>query len=61
MILSVKLGLVAILLFFGMTHDLILGLRVGRIVQLPSESRSGLDHVLFVELNQINQTDQATE
>ena len=46
LILAVKLGLVAVLLFFTLTHDLILGPRVGRIVQLPSERRSGLDHVL---------------
>jgi uncharacterized membrane protein len=46
LILAVKLGLVAVLLFFTLTHDLILGPRVGRIVQLPSERRSGLDDVL---------------
>ena len=46
MILSVKLGLVAILLFFTLTHDLIIGPRVGRILQLPTESRTSSDHAM---------------
>jgi uncharacterized membrane protein len=44
MILSVKLGLVGILLLLTLTHDLIIGPRVGRILQIPTESRSGFDH-----------------
>jgi putative copper resistance protein D len=46
MILGVKLGLVAILLLLTLTHDLIIGPRVGRILQIPTESRSGFDHTL---------------
>jgi copper resistance protein D len=46
MILSVKLGLVGILLLLTLTHDLIIGPRVGRILQIPAESRSGFDHTL---------------
>jgi uncharacterized membrane protein len=46
MILSVKLGLVAILLLFTVTHDLIIGPRVGRILQLPTESRTSSDHAM---------------
>ena len=46
MVLSVKLGLVAILLFFTLTHDLIIGPRVGRILQIPTESRTGFDHTI---------------
>jgi uncharacterized membrane protein len=48
MVLAVKLGLVAILLLLTLTHDLILGPRVGRIVQLPTESRSRSDHALLL-------------
>ena len=39
-VLAVKLGLVTILLFLTLTHDLILGPLVGRIIQLPAESRT---------------------
>ncbi|NOS82164.1 MAG: hypothetical protein HOP32_11355 [Nitrospira sp.] len=46
-VLSVKLGLVAILLLLTMTHDLIVGPRVGRILQLPAESRTKSDHALI--------------
>jgi uncharacterized membrane protein len=46
MILSVKLGLVAILLLFTVTHDFIIGPRVGRILQLPTESRTSSDHTM---------------
>jgi len=46
MILSVKLGLVAILLFVTITHDLIIGPRVGRILQLPTERRTSSDHAM---------------
>lgn len=46
MVLSVKLGLVGILLFFTLTHDLIIGPRVGRILQIPTESRTGFDHTI---------------
>jgi putative copper resistance protein D len=44
--LSVKLGLVATLLFFTITHDLIIGPRVGRILQLPPESRTKSDRAM---------------
>lgn len=47
MVLSIKLGLVAILLLVTMTHDLIVGPRVGRILQLPAESRTKSDHALI--------------
>ena len=46
MVLSVKLGLVAILLLFTVTHDLIIGPRVGRILQIPTERRTSSDHAL---------------
>jgi putative copper resistance protein D len=45
-ILSIKLGLVAILLLFTVTHDLVLGPRVGQILQLPVESRTSSDHAM---------------
>lgn len=48
MVLAAKLGLVAILLLLTLTHDLILGPRVGRIVQLPTESRTRFDHTLVL-------------
>jgi putative copper resistance protein D len=48
MILSVKLGLVAILLLFTVAHDLIIGPRVGRILQIPTENRTSSDHVLVL-------------
>ena len=48
MVLATKLGLVAILLFLTLTHDLILGPRVGRILRLPTESRSRFDHALVI-------------
>ena len=38
MVLAAKLGLVTILLLLTLTHDLILGPRVGKILQLPTES-----------------------
>ena len=44
--LSVKMGLVAILLFFTMTHDLIVGPRVWRILQIPVENRIRSDHAM---------------
>ena len=47
-ILSVKLALVAILLFLTLTHDLIIGPRVGRIIQAPTESRTRFDHALVL-------------
>jgi copper resistance protein D len=47
-ILVVKLGLVTILLLMTLTHDLIIGPRVGRIVQLPTESRTSFDHALVL-------------
>ena len=48
MVLVVKLEFVAILLLLTLTHDLIIGPRVGRIVQLPTESRTRFDHVLVL-------------
>ena len=47
-ILVIKLGLVTILLFLTFTHDLIIGPRVGRILQTPIESRTGFDRTLIV-------------
>jgi uncharacterized membrane protein len=45
-ILSIKLGLVAILLLVTGTHDLIVGPRVGKILQIPVESRTRSDHAM---------------
>jgi uncharacterized membrane protein len=45
-ILSIKLGLVAILLLFTVAHDLVIGPRVGRILQMPTESRTSFDHTM---------------
>ena len=47
-VLATKLGLVTILLLLTLTHDLIIGPRVGRIVQIPTESRTMFDHALVV-------------
>ena len=38
----------AILLILTLIHDFILGPRAGRILQIPSESRTRLDHTLVV-------------
>jgi len=48
MVLATKLGLVTILLFLTLTHDLIIGPRVGRILRLPVESRTRFDQALIV-------------
>lgn len=48
MVLASKLGLVTILLLLTLSHDLILGPRVGRIVQLPTESRTRFDQALVL-------------
>ena len=48
MVLSVKLGLVVILLLFTVRHDLIIGPRVSRILQIPTESRTAFDHALVL-------------
>ena len=48
MVLAVKLELMTILLLLTLTHDLIIGPRVGRIVQLPAESRTRFDHALIL-------------
>ena len=48
MVLATKLGLVTILLLLTLTHDLILGPRMVKILQLPSESRSRFDHALVL-------------
>ena len=45
-VLATKLELVTILLLLTLTHDLILGPRIVRILQLPTESRSRFDHAL---------------
>jgi hypothetical protein len=45
-ILSIKLGLVAILLLVTGTHDLIVGPRVGKILQIPVESRTRSAHAM---------------
>ncbi len=45
-ILGVKLGLVAILLLVTGAHDLIVGPRVGKILQIPVESRTKFDHAM---------------
>lgn len=46
LVLMAKLGLVILLLLLTLTHDLILGPRVGRIVRLPTESRTRFDQAL---------------
>ena len=48
MVLGVKLGLVAILLILTLTHDLIIGPHVVKILQLPTESRTRFDHSLVL-------------
>jgi hypothetical protein len=48
MVLAAKLGLVTILILLTLTHDLILGPRVGKILRLPTESRTRLDHALVL-------------
>lgn len=45
-ILSIKLGLVGGLLLLTMTHDLIIGPRVGKILQVPAERRTRFDHAM---------------
>ncbi len=47
-VLAVKLGLVTILLLLTLTHDFIIGPRVGRIAQLPPESRTRFDQALVL-------------
>ena len=47
-VLAIKLGLVAILLSLTLIHDFIVGPLVGRIVQLPRESRTRIDHALVL-------------
>ena len=47
-ILSTKLGLVAMLLLVTVTHDFIVGPRVGGVLQIPAERRTRLDHTLVV-------------
>jgi putative copper resistance protein D len=48
MVLVVKLGLVTILFLLTLTHDLIIGPRVGKILQLPTERRTRFDHTLVL-------------
>lgn len=48
MILAAKLGLVTILLLLTLTHDLVIGPRVGQIAQLPTERRTRFDHTLVL-------------
>jgi putative copper resistance protein D len=45
-VLIVKLILIAILLLLTFAHDLFIGPRVGRILQVPEPSRSGHDRLL---------------
>lgn len=47
-VLTLKLGLVAFLLFLTLCHDLILGPLVGKITQLPAESRTRFDQTLVL-------------
>src|SRR5262245_9238253 len=47
-VLATKLGLVAILFFFTLAHDFILGPRVAQILQLPSERRTRFDQALVL-------------
>jgi putative copper resistance protein D len=47
-VLAAKLELVTILLLLTLTHDLIIGPRVWRIAQIPTESRSRFDQTLVV-------------
>lgn len=47
-VLTVKLGLVTCLLLLTVTHDLILGPRVGKIMQLPAEQRTWFDQALVL-------------
>lgn len=46
LVVMVKLGLVTCLLLLTLTHDLVLGPLVGKILRLPPESRSGFDQAL---------------
>ncbi len=48
MVLAAKLGLVAILLLLTLTHDLILGPRIGRILRLSVERRSKFEQALVL-------------
>jgi putative copper resistance protein D len=48
LVLAAKLGLVAILLLLTLTHDLLVGPRVGRILQLPTESRTRFECALVM-------------
>lgn len=45
-IVATKLGLVTILLLLTLTHDLIVGPRVGKILRLPAEGRSRFEQGL---------------
>jgi uncharacterized membrane protein len=47
-VLAAKIELVTILLLLTLTHDLIIGPRVWRIAQIPTESRSRSDQTLVV-------------
>lgn len=48
MVLATKLGLVTLLLLLTLTHDLIVGPRVGRILRLPAEGRSSFEQALVL-------------
>ena len=48
MVLAVKLELMTILLLLTLTHDLVIGPRVGLVVQIPAESRTTFDHALVL-------------
>jgi uncharacterized membrane protein len=47
-VLAAKLKLVTILLLLTLTHDLIIGPRIWRIAQIPTEGRSRSDQTLVV-------------
>ncbi|TKB80644.1 MAG: hypothetical protein E8D45_03160 [Nitrospira sp.] len=46
-VLSVKLGLAALLLILTGTHDLLIGPRVGALVRMPPENRTRWDGILI--------------
>ncbi len=48
MVLTVKLGLVALLLFLTLTHDLVLGPLIRKIAQSPAERRTTFEQILVL-------------
>lgn len=47
-VLSIKLGLVVLLLILTGTHDLLIGPRVGALVRIPPQDRTGWDRSLIL-------------